>query len=280
MKFGINLLLWDYFIDEKYYSIFSEIKKMGYHGVEIPLGIGDDKHYKELAHVISNEGLDCTCTINGNSEHNLLSGDKKIQSRGVDFIRNGLEMAQLLGSRILGGPFYCSPSKFSGYKPSHEELNRSAQITNQLAEYASLCDVRICAEFLNHFECYLLNTVKQTRDWVDLVDHPNVGIHYDTHHVHYEEKNIEEAIMCGGDKIYHIHFSENHRGAIGQGLVDWKETVRCLKEIGYDDWIVFEAFSSKNSELRRALKIWRDLFKDELKLSSEGLKFMRKVWCV
>jgi D-psicose/D-tagatose/L-ribulose 3-epimerase len=123
-----------------------------------------------------------------------------------------------------------------------------------------------------------MNTVSQAKELVDRINHPNVGIHYDTHHVHYEEYDIAAAIKNGGSAIKHVHYSESNRGVPGKGLVDWATNTRALKEIGYDGWVTIEAFNTKVDGLRQALHIWRDFFVDEEECYLGGIDLIKKHW--
>ena len=98
---------------------------------------------------------------------------------------------------------------------------------------------------------------------------------YDTFHSNIEEKNIASAIKAGGDKLIHIHISENDRSTPGDGIVRWKDNFDAIKEIGYDGWLVIEAFGLALPEIADATKIWRRMFDNELQLAEEGLKFMK-----
>jgi len=51
-----------------------------------------------------------------------------------------------------------------------------------------------------------------------------------------------------------------------------------LKSIGYDDWLVIEAFGRALPGLAAATKIWRDLFADPLDVARKGVPFVRSVW--
>ena len=79
--------------------------------------------------------------------------------------------------------------------------------------------------------------------YLDLVNEPNVGVLYDTHHANIEEKSIIEAFEKHSSKINHIHFSESHRGVCGDGQVKWYENKEAVENSGYDSWIVIEAFA-------------------------------------
>jgi D-psicose/D-tagatose/L-ribulose 3-epimerase len=76
--------------------------------------------------------------------------------------------------------------------------------------------------------------------------------------------------------LCHVHISENDRSTPGKGLVRWKENFDTLKEVGYDGWLVIEAFGLALPELAAATKIWRRMYDSEEQLSRDGLAFMKK----
>jgi len=75
--------------------------------------------------------------------------------------------------------------------------------------------------------------------------------------------------------VCHIHISENDRSTPGAGNIRWDENFDAIKSIGYDGWLVIEAFGLALPELAAATRIWRRMFNDELQLAEEGLKFMK-----
>ena len=60
-----------------------------------------------------------------------------------------------------------------------------------------------------------------------------------------------------------------------QGHVAWKETFDTLKEVGYDGWMVVEAFGLALPEISAATKIWRRMYQSEEQLATDALKFMK-----
>jgi D-psicose/D-tagatose/L-ribulose 3-epimerase len=98
---------------------------------------------------------------------------------------------------------------------------------------------------------------------------------YDTFHSNIEEKSITKAIHAIRDMVCHVHISENDRSTPGAGNIRWDENFDALKSIGYDNWLVIEAFGLALPELAAATRIWRRMFDDELTLAEEGLKFMK-----
>ena len=58
--------------------------------------------------------------------------------------------------------------------------------------------------------------------------------------------------------------------------VHWDTNFDTLHEVGYDGWMVIEAFGLALPELVAATKIWRRMYQSEEQLAREGLAFMRK----
>jgi D-psicose/D-tagatose/L-ribulose 3-epimerase len=99
---------------------------------------------------------------------------------------------------------------------------------------------------------------------------------YDTFHANIEEKNVAAAIRSCGDLLVHVHISENDRSTPGAGNVRWDETFDTLREIGYDGWMVVEAFGLALPEIAAATKIWRRMFDSEEQLARDALTLMRR----
>src|SRR5262249_15870966 len=72
--------------------------------------------------------------------------------------------------------------------------------------------------------------------------------------------------------------SENDRGTPGTGHVHWDETFRTLRKLGYDGWLVIEAFGRALPDLAAATKVWRDLFPSDVEVYTQGLRFMKQMW--
>jgi len=146
----------------------------------------------------------------------------------------------------------------------------------EVAEYAEQCGVTLGLEAVNRFECYLLNTTTELARFARAVDHPRCRVMYDTFHTHIEEKSIPDAIRACADVLAHVHISENDRSTPGQGNVRWPETFDTLKEVGYDGWLMIEAFGLALPELVAATKIWRRMYQSEQQLARDGLAFMKE----
>ncbi len=136
----------------------------------------------------------------------------------------------------------------------------------------------LALEYLNRFECYLLNSAVDTVRFVKDVNHPSCRMMYDTFHANIEEKNCVEAIRACAEQTVHVHISENDRSTPGEGAIAWGPTFDTLHEVHYDGWMMIEAFGMALPGLAAATKIWRRMFKTEEQLAQDGLNFMKREW--
>ncbi|QVL33117.1 sugar phosphate isomerase/epimerase [Telmatocola sphagniphila] len=278
MKIGMNLLLWNGFIDESHFPLLAELKKTGYDGVEIPLFGGDAAHYKKLRKQLDQEGLECTTVTVLDEKTSAISPDAAIRQASGERLKWAIEMNGILGSGSMCGPFHSPLAVFTGSGPTEDEKKRAAEVLRPAAEFAQQHKVTLCIEYLNRFECYFLTTAKDARALVKSVDHPNFKTMYDTFHAHIEEKNQGSAIKTVADVMGHVHISENDRGTPGTGQVHWDTAFKALREVGYDGWFVIEAFGRALPDLAAATRVWRDLFPSPSEVYTQGIQFIRNKW--
>lgn len=277
MQFGMNLLLWtDAPYEPEFLPLCERLKTMGFDGVELPMFSGNPEDYQKLGAQLSDLGLERTATVIRNEPDDPISPDPAVRQVALESMKHAIDCAEAAGAALIGGPFYAAIGKFSGAPPTAEEWNFSIDYMRQAADYAARAGIELSLEFLNRFEIYLLNCTADTKRFVQEVDRPNVGVHYDTFHANLEEKDVGRAIRDAAETITHVHISENDRGTPGHGQVHWQETFTALHEIGYDGWLTIEAFGQALPGLAAATKIWRPLFETEEQLAEDGLAFMRQ----
>jgi D-psicose/D-tagatose/L-ribulose 3-epimerase len=278
MKTGMNLLLWTTHVTSEHFPILARLKQAGYDGVEVPLFEGNAGHFQTVRKELDNLGLGCTTVTVATPEASPISPDAKVRRAALDRLKWAIEMTATLGGEIMAGPYHSPLAVFTGSGPTEDEKQRAADVLRQAAEEARKANVMLAIEYLNRFECYFLTTAADARALVKRVDHPNFRSMYDTFHANIEEKDITRAITGFADCIVHVHISENDRGTPGTGHVHWDETFRALRKIGYDGWLVIEAFGRALPDLAAATRVWRDLFPRAEEVYTEGLRFMKEKW--
>ena len=193
MKYGMNLLLWTDHLHDGLLPTLEKIKKLGYDGVEIPL-FDLSLDYAAWGRKLDDLGLERTAvTVRGGAD-NPISPDAKIRAAGVAASKKTLDCCQAAGAQLLVGPYHSAIGEFSGQGPTADEWKWGVESMRQVAEHAKQAGVGLAVEYLNRFECYLLNTAADTARFIRDVNHPSCRMMYDTFHANIEEKSPAEAI--------------------------------------------------------------------------------------
>ncbi|WDR02891.1 sugar phosphate isomerase/epimerase [Devosia algicola] len=279
MKFSINLLCLNGFIEREHLPWIRRIRDIGYDGVEIPVLRGDVAHYAWLGRELDSLGLRRTTTSVVPSPHaNPVGGTAEIRKAGIAHLDWALDCAIALGAECVGGPFHAPIGHFTGAGPTTDELAHGAEAHHAMAERAMANGIYLALEHLNRFETYFLNTMEQARHYRAMVDHPAFRIMYDTFHANIEEQNQARAIATLGDGLGALHISENDRGIPGRGHIDFAEVFTAVRRQNFDGWITLEAFGAGLPELAAATRVWRPLFPDFDTLFVESINYMRSGW--
>jgi D-psicose/D-tagatose/L-ribulose 3-epimerase len=276
VRTGINLLLYTLHVTPEHFPIMERLRRMGYSGVEFPLSEGNGAHYRSLRRELDNQDLACTAALVEDPAASAISPDAAVRQASLDRLRWGIEMAHILGASVLNGEFHTPPSPARA--PTSDDRMRAADVYRQAAAFAETAGLRLAIECLNRFESSFLNTIADTRALVKQVDHPGFRMMYDTFHAHIEEKAPGVSLREAADSIIHIHISENDRGTPGSGQVRWAETFQALNAIGYDGWLVIEAFSRDVPDIATPMRLWRDPAGNADELCAQGLRFMNERW--
>jgi D-psicose/D-tagatose/L-ribulose 3-epimerase len=274
MKYGINLYLWADDMHDGLMPVLEKLKQIGYDGVEVPIFDLDQAKWKLWAQRLDGLGLERTANTVIAPEHNPISADRATREAAYRHMQAVVDCCATVGSSILCGPHQVALGVFTGRGATDEEWKRSVEHLRRVAEYSAGSGVVLAEEVVNRFELYHVNTLDQGIRLVDEVGHPNCRLHLDTFHAHIEEKNTADAIRRAGDRIAHVHISENDRGVPGTGSVAWDATFEALRDIGYDGWLTVEAFGNFLANLAAATKIWRPLFDSEEQLAAEAHAFL------
>lgn len=275
MKYAMNLLLWSAEVTDDLFPVIAELKQIGYDGVELPM-FNLDLDYAAIGRRLDALGLGRTAVTVRGEDDNPISPDPAVRRRGVENNKRAIDACAAAGVETLIGPFHSALGVFSGAGPTADEWNWGVDSMRQTAEHAGQAGVQLAVEWINRFECYFLNSAADAAKFVRAVDHRACGVMYDTFHANIEEKCIRTAVQACGDKLCHVHISENDRSTPGQGGVDWQVTFDSLAEANYDGWMAVEAFGLALPEVAAATKIWRRMYRDELTLATEALGFMQQ----
>ena len=273
VRLGVNLMAWSGQVDV---GLFPRIARLGYDGVELPLLAPDAVDASAVRRALAEAGLRCTASGALPPKASLL--DPARRQRAVNWIDNCLACAAACGAEVLCGPFCAPVGELVGRGPTEAERESCLAGLRVLADRARARGVVLAIEVLNRFETYFMNTAADAVALIDAVDSPWVGAHLDTFHMNVEEKSVPAALRLVGRRLAHMHFSENDRGVVGSGHVDWPGVRAALRDAGYlasDRWIVAETFAGGVPEIAAATAIWRPLVPDPWTYARESLRFMK-----
>jgi D-psicose/D-tagatose/L-ribulose 3-epimerase len=278
MKYGMNMLLWTTNVTEADYPTLERLKGMGYDGVELPVFEMDVARFAALGKKLDEIGLERTAVTVCTGTENPISSNAAIRKAGLDRLKKAIDVCQAAGATHLCGPIHSALGEFSGQGPTADEWKYGQETLAAAAVHAKQAGVMLVLEYLNRFECYFLTCAADCARFSREVHHPNLKMMYDTFHANIEEKCIATAIRDCADQLVHVHISENDRSTPGEGHVDWDTSFATLKEVGYDGWLVVEAFGLALPDLAAATKIWRRMFPTEEQLAKNALAFMKRRW--
>ena len=278
MKIGMNLLLWTTDVDQRLYPLLEDLKEAGFDGVEVPIGDDREENYTALGKKLKDLELGCTCVTSIFQDGNPASADPAIRTRAVDQMKWRIDMGYELGADIICGPYHSAFAHFTGEPPTETERRHSIEVMRKAAEYAATANIVLTPEALNRFECYLYNTLDDISKLIREVNHPNLGMIFDSHHAHIEEKNSAQAITKHADLIRHVHITENDRGTPGSGQVRWEEIFSSLAGIYYDGWLTIEAFSRNKPEFASGINVWRNFQPTLEEVYRDGYHFIKSMW--
>jgi D-psicose/D-tagatose/L-ribulose 3-epimerase len=271
MKYGVNTLLWTASFDAGHLDLLPKIKAGGFDGVEISRFSFDNFPAAAIRRALEANQLEHTFCSALTGDLSLANGD----DRAVSFLKDAIHCARDLGASILAGPFCAPVGYLPGRRRTSDEWKQVIDGLNALTPALDESGVTLAVEPLNRFETYFLNTMEDARALCDAVNHPGVGVLFDTFHANIEEKSIQSSLRSIGPHLKHVHACENDRGIPGSGHVAWGELRDELRARDYDGWVVIESFGFAIREIAAAACIWRDLASTPDAIAFDGLTFLR-----
>jgi D-psicose/D-tagatose/L-ribulose 3-epimerase len=282
MRFGINSFLFVSPFVTASGKLFSQFKKWGFDTVEIP--VEDPSHIDPAVVKAAADkaglaiGSVCACMGPGRD----LRGTPEEQKTGSDYIKALIDQAVVLGCPRIIGPLYSVVGKADAVEESEQKREFELVVKNlkELASYAEKKGILLCVEPLNRFETDFLNTVDKGLKLLKAVGSKAVKLHLDTFHMNIEEKDQAAAILKAGKHLSHFHACGSDRGTPGNDHIDWKPIVKALKEVGYDQDIVIESFTTDVKVIARAAAIWRRIEPTRNEIAVKGLANLKKFFKV
>jgi len=253
MRLGCNTVL---FNQLDLYGALQHIAWAGYEGAELAY-LGSMAQHIELN--IDQTYIDDIKTTARKHKLELLAieatvGAEKDEEKMRTMIKL-FEVANKLGIPLvaIGG---------GGKTGDAEMTNRTIKYIQKVAEQAE--SWRITLAVKPHVGASVYNTETALR-MLDEVDSPIVGINFDPSHLYRAGDDLSESALKIGQRIVHCHIRdcphrEPHPGLPeqqipGRGKINIPETLKSLKEVGYDKVLDLEVIGAFTYPLSRQMGI-------------------------
>jgi D-psicose/D-tagatose/L-ribulose 3-epimerase len=276
MKFGVNTFIWTGSFDRTHIPLLAEIKAHGFDAAELPMFDPTQFQAADLRRGLEQNGLECTICSVLTGGTNIISDDAAVRARTRTHMADCIKAAAEVGAKIMAGPLYSPVGYLPGRRRNADEWKWAVECYQALGPVLDAHNVTIALEPLNRFETYFLNTAADAVKLCDEINHPNVGILFDTFHANIEEKDIGQAYRTAAPHLKHVHTCENDRGIPGSGHVEWASVFAALRDIKYDGYLTIESFGFAIGEISAAAAIWRDLASSPDVIAWEGIKFLKQ----
>jgi len=276
MKYGINAFLWTAAFQEKNLPLIPKVKAMGFDGIELTAFDFSTFPAAKIRQELAANQLEATFCTALTGTQNIGSDDAAIRNSTIEFLKVGIQAAAEAGAQTIAGPFCSAVGWLPGRRRTEDEWKRAVEGLASLGPLLASCNIDMAIEPLNRFETFFLNTAADAVKLCDEINHPRIGILFDTFHSNIEEKSISDGYRTVARHLKHVHTCENDRGTPGSGHVDWKGVFQALKDINYNGWQVIETFGPSIPEIAAAACIWRDLAPTAESIATDGLKFLKE----
>lgn len=266
-KYGAHTFLWiDEWTTEKGNKAIAATGAVGFDFIEISLLRPEEFDAASHKKALTEAGIEATGSLVLPEWAHMPEEPEKAKR----FLTSALEKLEAVGGTYLGGCIAFALGKFTG------ERQMVIDTLGEVAEDAKRRGITLGIEVVNRYESNLFNTMADTRETILAIGADNIKIHGDTYHMLYEEEGFYKPLVECADVLGYMHMSENHRGLLGTGTVNWDEVFRGLADANYKGPMVVKSFPAVNPDLAAAIKLWRPPTQPSEFLAREGLKFLRE----
>jgi len=266
-KYGAHTFLWiDEWTTEKGNQAIAATSEAGFDFIEISLLRPDDFDAAIHKKALADAGIEATGSLVLPEWAHMPEEPEKAKQ----FLISALDKLGAVGGTYLGGCTAFALGKFTG------ERQVVMDTLGEVAEEAKKRGSTLGIEVVNRYESHLYNTLADLRETILAIGADNIVIHADTYHMNIEEEGLYRPLVECADVLGYMHMSENHRGLLGSGTVNWDEVFRGLADANYKGPLVVKSFPAINPDLAAAIKLWRLPTQSSEFLAREGLKFLRE----
>ena len=275
MKLGVSGFAWSANFEERHLSLLPSIREMGFAGFELPMFDPLALPAAAIRRAFEANGLECTLCSILPAGINPISPDRTVRQHSRDHLVRCIETAAVMGAHLLGGPLFAPIGYLPTHRPTEDEWSWAVELFQSVGELLEVNDVCLSIEPVNRSETFFLRTSVETGKLCTAIANPRIGVTIDTFHANIEEKNIPAAIESLGAQLKHVHLSENDRGLLGSGHIDFSPILRSLQCIEYSGYLMIEGFGYLSSEPSAPGALWADPAVSPDMIARRGISYLK-----
>jgi len=190
-----------------------------------------DKHGLAVSSIATGLGY----TVDGLS---LGNRDEANRLAAVQRMREHVDLAaQLGGARVIIGAIRGWARDSGAWNVFERQFRQSVAA---ILHHAEKRDIDIILEANDHLETDAYLSVKETAEGIASYGSPRFKLHLDSMHLLYERQDVEKELPRVAPMIAQVDISDEDRMAPDGKHFDFPLLMRVLKEINYQDYLVFE----------------------------------------
>lgn len=236
---------------------FAHAARLGFSGIEAEISRQDLKsaqtdRLSSLRLAKSRTGLAIPSLCLGGSL--IGSDDQAARQADITGAKWAVDWAVELGAKVILLAFF-----FDTDLKTPQSVSLAADGFRQICGYAKDKGVKITYE--GTF------TAEKVHELAKAVNSPAFGDYFDLANVVWLGMDTADQIRKRGSLIAQVHFKDSREGPgdchPGQGRVNYAESAKALREVGYDGWLVFEVPKGSDQEIRSDIATARKYFEVE-----------------
>jgi D-psicose/D-tagatose/L-ribulose 3-epimerase len=275
MKLGVSAFAWTASFSNSHLHLLPQVREFGFSALEIPMFNPSALPVAALRRGFEANDLDCTVCAILPADINPISADPIIRRRALAHLFECVETSAELGAHLLGGPLFAPIGYLPGHRPTVDEWKWAVEIFQSLGDLLEKNTMTLSIEPVNRSETFFLRTAAEAKEFCAAVAHLRFGVTIDTFHANIEEKSIPAAITSLGSSLKHLHVSENDRGVLGTGHINFVEILDALYQIEYDGYLIIEGFGFSSNEPDAPGALWADGNVSPEDVASQGISYLR-----
>ena len=277
MKLGVSAFAWTASFSVAHLDLLPQIREYGFAGFEIPMFVPGDLPVAAMRKAFEANEMECTICAILPAGINPISPDATIRKHSLAHLTQCVETAAELGAHLLGGPLFAPIGYLPEHRPTRDEYRWAVEAFQSLGDRLDQHALTLSIEPVNRSETFFLRTAAETKAFCDAVAHPRIGVTIDTFHANIEEKSIPAAIDLLGSRLKHLHVSENDRGVLGTGHVDFAGCLEAVKRNHYDGYLMIEGFGYSPQETSSPGALWADTHVSPEDIAQKGIAFLKSL---